>query len=201
MKKGVLKFVFAVLFLCYGGLAQATNIDFNSVNPIGTIQNGQNYNYVTLHDSAIVTMTGGSVQAVWSYDSSTLQLQGGNVSVGIYVWNSSNLVMSGGIAAGLELHGGVAHLSGGSITGSLGIFDSASMVYIDGKNFNSTPNNGWIITGNWNDDSSTPFTIWYRAASAPMPGSPGSQIILIPEPATAFLLGLGIALARKRLAK
>jgi hypothetical protein len=201
MKK-LLGAIFAFLFLPL--CANATNIDFNSVNPTGTIQTGDNYNFVTLHDSAIVAMTGGDAQAVWSYDSSTFQMQSGTVSGGIYVWNSSNLTMSGGLIQTLELHGGVAHISGGNISGgSLGIFDSTSMVHIYGKYFDFNFHiNGWSITGNWTDNSQ--FEIFYRGGSPSLPpGSAGSQIVLhtIPEPMIALLLGLGTMMARKKLSK
>ena len=203
MRRRIGILILGVLLSC-GGLAQATNIDFNSVNPVGTIQAGDNYDQVTLHDSAVVTMTGGSAYTVWSYDSSTFQMQSGNVTGWIGVSNSSSVTLSGGLLKDLELRdSGIATILGGNITGSLGIFGTAAVAHIYGKNFGATPNGaGWLITGDWADNS--PFTIFYRAPLyAPPPSSSGPYVFLhtIPEPATLFLFGFGMIFARRKSSK
>jgi len=198
MGKKLLRLIFAVLCLL-PVCVNATVVDFND-HQIVTIQANDNYDGITLHDFALVTMTGGSAQAIWSYDSSTFQMQGGEIlGGGIYIWNSSNLLMSGGLIQGFEMHGGVASISGGNIAGYFGIFDSISMVHIYGKNFNLDFHiNGWSIAGNWADNSQ--FTIFYRGGSPSLPpGSNGSPIALhtIPEPCSFLLLVCGVIFMKK----
>jgi hypothetical protein len=205
MEKKLLRLVFAVLFLCYGGLVQATNIDFNSVNPLGTIQTGDSYDRVTLHDSAIVTMTGGTAYYVGASDSSTFYMQGGNISAWLFSGKTSTVTISGGSVKTLHVYNSsVTNISGGNV---FDIWDTDTpIVNIYGKNFYSTFHlgEGWLITGNWNDAINSSFSIWYRAdSSVPPPGSLGSHIVLhtIPEPATLFLFGLSAILLREKLSK
>lgn len=193
----------AICLLYCAEIAEATNIDFNSNNPYGTIQDSDNYDMITLHDSAIVNMIGGSAEYVWSYDSSEFQMQNGEVSFAISVHNTSDVIITGGSINDLELFdSGIASISGGNISGHLGIWGTA-IANIYGTNFNFNYNiNGWLIEGNWIDNS--PFTIFYRGGSPSLPpGTPGSPIVLhtIPEPATAIFLSIGMIIIRKRLFK
>jgi len=195
MKK-LLKFVFAILLLPV--CANATTIDFND-HDIGTIQASDNYDQVTLHDFAIVNMLGGNVYSVFSYNSSTFNMQNGDISGWITLRDTSNLTTSGGFVEALEVYdSAVASMSGGNITrlatGPLG----TGVVHIYGKNFELNFGGGWLIEGNWADE--TPFAIHYRSdSSTPMPGSPNSNIFLhtIPEPMTMAFLLIGISSIRK----
>jgi len=195
MKK-LLKFVFAILL--FPVCANATTIDFND-HDIGTIQASDNYDQVTLHDFAIVNMLGGNVYSVFSYNSSTFNMQNGDISGWITLRDTSNLTTSGGFVEALEVYdSAVASMSGGNITrlatGPLG----TGVVHIYGKNFELNFGGGWLIEGNWADE--TPFAIHYRSdSSTPMPGSPNSNIFLhtIPEPMTMAFLLIGISSIRK----
>ena len=195
MKK-LLKFVFAILLLPV--CSNATTIDFND-HDIGTIQASDNYDQVTLHDFAIVNMLGGNVYSVFSYNSSTFNMQNGDISGWITLRDTSNLTTSGGFVEALEVYdSAVASMSGGNITrlatGPLG----TGVVHIYGKNFELNFGGGWLIEGNWADE--TPFAIHYRSdSSTPMPGSPNSNIFLhtIPEPMTMAFLLIGISSIRK----
>lgn len=196
--------IMGVLLLC-GGIVQATPIDINIYSST-TIDSGE-YGIVNIYDTfpdqTIVTMTGGSIYSVWTYNSSIFQLQGGNVDRVInflpgYIsaHNTSNIIMSGGTVGGLELFdSSVAHISGGDISGHLATFQT-SAAHIYGKNFNFTPNGsggpGWI-TGNWADD--TPFSIYYRNYEP----FPGTHLFLheIPEPCMLGLFGIGSLILRK----
>jgi hypothetical protein len=203
MKKRVgvlILFAFLFLPLC----ANATVVDFND-HQVGTIQTGNNYDQVTLHDSANVTMTGGNAESIWTYDSSSFDIQNGSISLVISAQNTSIITISGGSVGSLQLTGhSIAYISGGDIIGSLGIMENTAITHIYATNFNVAPkngypSNGWLITGNWDDVSNTPFTIWSRNNVLPMPGTVGSQVILhiVPEPITLSFLLLGLMGLRK----
>lgn len=197
MKKG-LRIILLILFLlpiC----ANATVVDFND-HDIGAIQNGDNYDQVTLHDSAIVNMTGGSVYSVLSFNSSTFNLENGNILGWISATDLSIITISGGSVNDLEVYNSaIVSISGGNIIGTMATGPGGTgTVHIYGKNFNINFSGGWLITGYWANDSQ--FSIDYRSDSTtPMPGSPTSNIFLhtIPEPATMVFLLIGILGTKK----
>ncbi|PKL42467.1 MAG: hypothetical protein CVV39_08885 [Planctomycetes bacterium HGW-Planctomycetes-1] len=191
-------------FLFWVSCANATPIDVNIYSDT-TISSGE-YGTVNIYDTppdqTTVTMTGGTAESVWAYNSSIFNMQNGNVSFVVSVFDNSTAVISGGSIQYLQLsYSGVASLSGGSINGSLSTGGMAT-VHFYGKNFNCIPHagGGWLITGNWDDAISSPFTVWYRAGySEPIPGSFDSPITLhiVPEPITLSFLLIGILGIRK----
>jgi hypothetical protein len=190
--------LFAILCLSFGGLAKATIIDFNSTNPAGTIQTGDNYDQVTLHDSAIVNMIGGEVGYLFSYNSSHINVSDGLLSYFLVASNSSIVEMSGGNVGVAELSdSSVMYLSGGRIDAYISIHSDA-VLNIYGKDFLYTPGGvygyGWL-SGHWADNSS--FNILFRHLPESFP--PESSVILhiIPEPATILLFSIGTLLLRK----
>jgi len=197
----LLRFVFAVL--CLLPLCANATIDVNIYSDT-TISSGD-YGAVNIYDTppdqTTVTMTGGTAESVWTYNSSIFNImQNGNVSWVISAQDTSNITMSSGSIGSLQLTGySIAYISGGSISGSLGIMEDTAIAHIYATNFNvapkyGNPGNGWLITGNWDDATHSPFTIWSRNNTLPMPGTTGSQVIfhIVPEPVTLSFLLLGI---------
>jgi hypothetical protein len=187
--------------LACGGLVQATQTDFYND---GTIQSGDVYDTVDIWDNVTVSMSGGTANVIESRNSSTFIFQSGSLSGWISGFNTSNITMSGGSVVNVQLFSSsTINIMGGNIDGSLGLFGSETIANIYGKNFTSIPNHsgGWTITGNWGDSANSPFSIWYRGNFPLEPGTAGSHIVFytIPEPATAFLFGFGLMLARKKL--
>jgi hypothetical protein len=182
--------------------ANATTIDFYTD---GTIQSGNSYDKVKIWNTATVDMTGGSAESVWTYDSSCFNIQNGNVSLVVSSQNTSTIKIYGGSIGSLQLVDySVVHIFGGSISGSLGVMVDTAIAHIYATNFtvapkNGYPSNGWLITGNWDDATNTPFTIWSRNNTLPMPGTAGSQVILhiVPEPITLSFLLIGLVGIKK----
>jgi len=89
--------------LSCGGLAQATGVDFYSD---WTIQNGDDYSnppydYIALHDSATVTMTGGRIAVCFdAYDTSAFNFQDGVVDSTLQFHGSSTVTMTNGTTHG-----------------------------------------------------------------------------------------------------
>ncbi|OHB54801.1 MAG: hypothetical protein A2Y12_04070 [Planctomycetes bacterium GWF2_42_9] len=161
------------LLLCWSGLAQAiTSIDFNSVNPVGTINTGNIYDRVTLHDSAIVTMTGGMVGSISAFDHSTVNVTGGSIDV-FYLYDSQSATVN---------------LFGGDIAiGFHGLLNASNAINIYGKDFVVWQNqsNTWLA-GKWADNSDFEF---YFLRSSGLPSI--VSLHTVPEPLTATLLAFG----------
>ena len=176
MKKGALKFVFAVLILV-PVCTKATIIkDFNEN---GTIATGDYYDQVNIWNTATVDMTGGRVTST------------------INTYNTSTLNISGGIIQGppltfIYLHdSGVLNLSGGLFY-STWIYPQESTVNIYGRDL------AWIIDSNkrvhgyWADGTEFLITL-ARIENA--------NIIFheIPEPCTLGLFGFGFFILRRTI--
>ncbi|OHB53185.1 MAG: hypothetical protein A2Y12_06785 [Planctomycetes bacterium GWF2_42_9] len=175
--------------------ANATTIDFYTD---GIIQSGDCYDQVNVWNTAAINMTGGIAQSVWTYDSSTFNVQNGSVSLVVSLQNTSIVTILGGEIASLQLlDNSIAYLYGGNITETLATAGMAT-VHIYGKNFNFIPKYsngpGWI-TGNWSDGSF--FSIYYRNYEP----FPGTHLFLheIPEPCTLGLVSLGFFTMRRNI--
>jgi len=201
--------IFGVL-LYSQGLAQA--IDFYNN---GSIVDGNNFQTVSVYDTppnhTTVTMYGGNVGYFDTFNESILNIQGGTVTEAIHAQNLSTINISAGnlidelwvhedatinITGGVFPNGwwvvdgyGTINISGGSLNITYTKFYGGHSVNIWGYdfNYNSASN---LLTGYLSDNS--PF-------SMNVPSLRG--INLIPEPASAFMLGLGIILARRKLSK
>ena len=201
--------------LCLATLA--TNIDFYTD---GVIQEGDEYRYVGVYNNAKVDMTGGIVIVqLGAYDSSTVNISGGvlngvftsgastastlNLSGsmqadGVRIWGSGTLNMFGGTIGSVQIDN-IANLYGGIISDYL---LATSTVNIYGYNFQYNPlagdYRGGQLTGFWMND--TPFSMDLYYDDTPGGGlvDTWSHIVLIPEPATLLLLGLGVLMLKKR---
>ncbi len=199
----------AILFTFLPLCVNATTIDFYTD---GTIQSGDYYNFVTLHDFATVTMTGGIVNGVRAFDTSVFNFQSGTIGTVFQFYGSSTANISGGAINGgvismydnsvLNISGGTIHgasmgnstilnLSGGNLSG---YFYVKNIANIYGRDLTLVQqNDNYLASGHWADGTSFQFTL-ARAIGY------GTQIVFheIPEPTMMLLLGLGAILTRKR---
>jgi len=194
MRRILTLLLFSVLFLI--SVAQA-RIDFYSD---GVIQDGVSYDNVFVWNDAVVDMTGGVIQSLDTFNISVVNLEAGTIAEGASIWNDSTLhVFDGGIEWFLQVaDSGVVNLHGGQINDWLYATDS-SVVNIYGYGFNYDPDaggsNGGQLTGFWMDD--TPFSIDFLD-NIEVGSTYYEHVVLIPEPATFLLLGLGAVMLRKR---
>jgi len=215
MKQRTIKItiIFAAILL----LATSEALAYVVFDTNGVIQDGDVYDYVYVRNDAVVDMTGGVVTNVlgaedWSIvnvsggvlgrlgsgEFSTLNLSGDMETNEVEVHNSSTMSMFGGNVGLIEAWNySTVNLYGGIISEYLkayGTEDLVISIYGYGFEYDTLAGDygGGQLSGFWLDD--TPFSIDLFGD----PGSPGgapidtySHIVLIPEPATILLLGLG----------
>ncbi len=168
-------------------------------------------------DNGTITMTGGTVGEWFTASgNSTITMDGGSVAGYLYASGNGNITMNGGTVSGWlrAFNDSIITMTGGSVTGRLTAWENAT-IYLEGSNFkvNDTSlqygdklsdfatlgNNGYedyyygTITGTLTDGSTlnNRFDIFNIA---PFPGT--GDIIIIPEPCTFLLLGLGVSMLR-----
>jgi len=188
------------------------------------IQEGDVYDYVHVYNDAIIDITGGIVTSLGAYDSSTINLSGG-VLDSLSATESSTMNLYGDTQIGslgdydsgiTNMYGGTVdfmkawnystvNLYGGIISEYLkayGTEDLVISIYGYGFEYDTLAGDygGGQLTGFWLDD--TPFSIDLFGD----PGGPGgapidtySHIVLIPEPATILLFGLGALILKARI--
>jgi len=207
-----------ILVLLSPALCQATIVAFYTD---GLIQDGDVYDYVSVYNDATVDMTGGIVTVqLGAYDSSTVNISGG-VLHGVFtsagastastlnlsgsmqadavgIWGLGTLNMFGGTVRSVE-NNNIANLYGGIISDYLW---ATSTVNIYGYGFQYNPlagdYRGGQLTGFWMNDTAFSIDLWYlNVPYAPLIDT-WPHIVLIPEPATLLLLGLGVLILKKR---
>ena len=140
--------------------------------------------------------SGGTVNGVYSFDNSVLNMTGGSASFLNISGNSDVVIGGGSIANDLKVYGSsVIDIYGGSISGGIYAYDD-SIVYIHGMDFmvDGQPVSGGnslsaiapigVVTGTY--DSGVDFTLSYNVAA-----SSNADIIVLPEPAVICFLLLG----------
>jgi hypothetical protein len=163
-----------------------------------------NYSHIAVYGGEITPA--GDFSAIYTADYSTATITGGNIKGTVMAINNSKIDISGGV-----IHGGIhpgflrAEENGEIVlSGAEGTFGAelhswnAGKIIIHGSNFNYpigpiTDLSG-TLTGTLLDGSVINST-FYRITG----NTPTGSIILIPEPATLLLLGLGtVFLIRKQ---
>lgn len=164
-------------------------------------------------DNSTITMSGGTVGVIYADRDSAVTISGGTIQSEFVSHDNSAITMSGGVAREAHSHdNSTITMSGGVIERDFRVYDSAT-VYLEGSNFrvNGTSlvngdklsnfvdffDNRYhgIITGTLADGSTLNnyFSIWNTGGHA---GT--GDIIIIPEPCSLVLLGLGGLVLRRR---
>ncbi|MHC4266240.1 MAG: PEP-CTERM sorting domain-containing protein [Planctomycetota bacterium] len=150
------------------------------------------------YENTTITMSGGSVYELGASDNCTITMNGGSVGYVLIATGNTTATMSGGSIGSYLVAYRNAEIylegSGFQVDGTpLGFGDKLS----DYAYFNSASNRyeGTII-GTLADESVL-NNIFYISNTGPLEGT--GDIIIIPEPATIFILGFGaITLLRKK---
>jgi len=176
---------------------RAGNVDFYSD---AIIRPGEDYDTVSVYDTppvpTVVHMFGGSIVGLMTHDSSTFNMHAGiwGADGGWgYISNSSTVNIFGG-SINLDsisvVDSGTLNIYGGDfLCGNSPYFSQSSTVNIYGYGFNYGFNQ---LTGFLSDGSSFMFS------ELPFGEYSHMNLIVIPEPATILLFGLGGLLLRKQ---
>ncbi len=164
---------------------------------------------LSCHDSSQADISGGYISSIFTNDTSQINISGGEI-YGLCSSHSSQVNFSGGsIEAILSYHDGQVNISGGSICGEFSLYHQSEIfIYgcdfaVDGQPFGYGELTS-IFGGSYYDEPfrhltgtllnggfiDTDFQIGHDA-----------RIVLIPEPASAMILGLSsffFALRRRR---
>ena len=186
------KTVIFILIVLGVGNVQGSIVEFTED---WVIHEGDEYDIVSILNDAIVGMTGSEVWGIHAKESSTFNLFDG-VAHRVYAESSSSIYIYGGtIDRSLNVAGSsTVSLFGGEEFGDVAIFDSEVLkIYGYGFEYQPAGAGSGMLSGYWLDG--TPFSGMYlRMLPEPFPGS---QIVLIPEPSTLFLLLLGGLVVKK----
>ena len=182
------------LALSLAGRTQGVDIDFYSD---ATIDNGDVYDVVSVYDTppdfTTVDMLGGSIQSFHTYDSSIANMHDGEIGWGILSLNSSTVNLYAGtinLESLFVIDSSTLNIYGGDLlVGNSPGFSESSTVNIYGYNFNRGINE---LTGFLSDGSAFAFK------ELPYDEYSHMNLIIIPEPATVFLLALGALALKKR---
>jgi hypothetical protein len=180
-----------------GGVNTAIQAYDNSTVDIS----GGAVNIIEAYDNSNVVVSGGSVFALRAYEASTVDISGGTMGGNLYARDTSTVDISGGTLSNsiYTLNSSTVNLSGGTMSKKLYARDTSTVTF-DGKDFilstglsldgDKVLGTG-LLSGKWSDG--TPWTLMISENAA------GATILLVPEPATLVLLGLGgLALVRRR---
>lgn len=187
-----------------------------------SINNGDYYWYVDADEASVIDITGGTVEEMWTFESSTADIGGGeswrlyalddstvNVTDGqvweLFAEDQSSISIAGGEVEWLSAsYDSKVIISEGQIT-NLWAQDS-SVVNITGYELSYNPEFQWdsirgewegLLTGLWHDETPLSIITWdagtYDHLALNDLGQPS-----VPEPATVLLLGLGALVLRRK---
>lgn len=194
MKKIII--VTLAMVLCVGTSQVQAAIDWDIYSD-ATIYPGEEYEDVSVFDTppehTIVDMLGGGLLTLSTYDFSTTNIHGGEISLGIDTYDSSTVNIYDGTITGHFLgvrDSSTLNIYGGNldVVNSPTIYET-STVNIYGYGFFYDDVLG-VLTGNLQDGS----TFIFRELSP----SNYSKLNLVPEPTSILLLGLGWLLVKRR---
>ena len=133
-----------------------------------------------VYNTAILTVEGGDIVSISAYDSSTIDIFGGQIGT-IYLY---------------ELESATVNLYGGEIvTGFHGQFGTANAVNIYGYDFTEWQNgDNAYLSGKWDNNSYFEF---YFLRSDGLPDIVSLHII--PEPGMLSLFGFGVLIMRRKV--
>jgi hypothetical protein len=193
----------------YGYNNSRINVSGGQIN-----SSGESFDYpytsLSIYDSSQLTMSSGGVGKMYALNNSQITMSGGWVSI-LRAYGSSQIAISGGVMTELlASNNSQITISGGrfvssqcdliAVGNSQIIIEGSNFTYNDSpvgfepftsSNFNSNSHDQWnILRGTYaNGDAFAANILVWDSAS----------IVLVPEPATLLLFGLGaVVLRRKR---
>jgi len=185
--------ILAVVMLCGVYPVRAVDVDFYSD---AIIRPGDAYDVVSVYDTppvpTVVHMFGGSVYRFRTYDSSIVNIFAGELERGGVMWESSTMNIYGGdimLDGPLFTDSSTLNIYGGDVFLGAPHAEDSSTINIYGYGFSEFP--AFSLTGYLADGSPFKFIELTHAISH-------INLIVIPEPTTLLLLGLGGLLLRKR---
>jgi len=185
--------ILAVVMLFGVNLAQAVDVDFYSD---AIIRPGEDYDTVSVYDTppdhTTVNMFGGIIEGVHSYDSSTFNVHEGEMWRGVFTSDSSIVNIHGGsvtLEGSLFTDSSTLNIFGGDVFLGAPYAEDSSTINIYGYNFSEFP--AFSLTGYLADGTPFEFIELTHAISH-------INLIVVPEPTTLLLLGLGCLFLRKR---